>query len=729
MAIDATRWQRMEDLYHRALELPATDRVAFLERTTAGDSELRREVQSLLDETEHTLTLNTRREGTPAETTAAWGPFRLTEKIGQGAFGEVYRARDTKLDRDVALKLLYPQDESDYERMLKEARSHASVRHPNIVPIYGADRFEGRVGFWSEFVHGKTLSALLAAQGAFGPRETSLIGIELCRSLSAVHAAGLLHRDIKTSNVMREEGGRILLMDFGLSHDATRVGLFGGTPGYMAPELFAGHSASVSTDIYALGVLLYRLVTVQYPDENGRRVNLIERRPDLPPDFVRVIEKAIAPDPALRYKSVGEMMAALNAEQPKPRLKAVAAPAIAVAALAALGWWALTRQSAPTGEVYKQYQTAEDLSIRYDNPDNLEKAVGLYNAVIAKDPKFALAHAGLCRAWFLRARSMKDLTLLDKAFPECVKAKELSPQLASVFTTLSLAHTLQGKTDLAMQDLQPALDLDARSAEVQAALCALRDKQGRDTDAEQACKKAIALKPDDWRWHNQLALLYNRRGDFKRAVDQLELVVRQTPNNATGLLNLGALYIQEERFDEARSALQKSIALRPTFSAYLTLGNIEESQGRYKQAADAAAQATALNPGYFIGWGNLAAAYSLAGDREKSLSAYKRAISLAETARAQDEENPRTVVELGGYYAALGQSAQSLPLLEQAVALAPTDAEVVLKAGEAFEILGRRDRAVDLVNTAIRLGYPQSVVRRDPALAKLCRDPKFLLAN
>ena len=203
-----------------------------------------------------------RAEAPPALST--WGDFSLLARVGSGGFGEVYRAWDPQLQREVALKLLLPGavgGEAEYSAMLREARALASVRHTNIVPVHGIDRQDGRVGFWTDFVHGKTLAALLNEQGTFGAREAALICLDVAKALSAVHRAGLLHRDIKAENVMREEGGRILLMDFGLSSLERRQTDTAGTPNYMAPELFRGGPATVATDIYAMGVLLYYLVS------------------------------------------------------------------------------------------------------------------------------------------------------------------------------------------------------------------------------------------------------------------------------------------------------------------------------------------------------------------------------------------------------------------------------------------------------------------------------------
>ena len=202
-----------------------------------------------------------------------WGGFTLIEKVGEGAFGEVYRARDA-LHRDIALKLLRPRAGGTLDqiaaRMLHEGRVMARIRHANVVDVYGAEEHEGRVGLSMEFVRGRTLEALLESQGTFSAREAALIGRELCRALAATHAAGLVHRDIKARNVMREEGGRVVLMDFGAGRlrDAdgdVRPGRVTGTPLYLAPELFAGGEATIESDIYSVGILLFHLVTRSYP--------------------------------------------------------------------------------------------------------------------------------------------------------------------------------------------------------------------------------------------------------------------------------------------------------------------------------------------------------------------------------------------------------------------------------------------------------------------------------
>jgi TolB-like protein len=259
-----------------------------------------------------------------------WGELILIEELGEGSFGTVYRAHDPQLDRPVAVKFLRRNASTDEQlasRLLHEGRTLARVRHPNVVTVYGAGEHEGRIGLWMEFVRGLTLEQMLGSHGAFSAGEAGLVGYELCGALAAVHHAGLVHGDVKAQNVMREEGGRLVLMDFGAGQKRSEPGTSGrrvvGTPLYMAPEVLTGAEATVRSDVYSLGVLLYHLVTNAFPvtaaafgdlvsaHGRGEITPLQDVRPHLARPFVRVVEQAIDPDPARRFASTGQMEAAL----------------------------------------------------------------------------------------------------------------------------------------------------------------------------------------------------------------------------------------------------------------------------------------------------------------------------------------------------------------------------------------------------------------------------------
>lgn len=284
-----------------------------------------------------------------------WCQLEIRERIGQGAFGEVYRGWDTKLEREVAVKFLRPDATPAAAHALHEGRHLARVRHPGVVMVFGAEEMDGRVGIWMEHVRGHTLEDLLQERGPFTSHEAILVGIDLCRALGAVHRAGLVHRDVKTRNVVREDTGRIVLMDFGAGMDA-RSGSdshqLAGTPIYLAPEVLEGESASPQSDLYGLGVLLYRLVTRSYPiaettldalraaHTRGETTPLGEACPHLPPPFLRVVERALATDPARRFASAEQMEAVLSTALAEPRKTArrrarvVAVSAVVVLALA-----------------------------------------------------------------------------------------------------------------------------------------------------------------------------------------------------------------------------------------------------------------------------------------------------------------------------------------------------------------------------------------------------------
>src|SRR5512138_414026 len=162
----------------------------------------------------------------PSPPIGSWAQLALLEELGSGSFGVVYRAWDPHLAREVALKVVGSGSVAalDTSRVAREGRLLARLRHPNIVTVYGAAVEQGRVGLWMELIRGITLEQAIDKQGPFSAREASLVGLDVCRALTAVHRAGLLHRDVKAQNVMREDGGRIVLMDFGTGREIDAKG-------------------------------------------------------------------------------------------------------------------------------------------------------------------------------------------------------------------------------------------------------------------------------------------------------------------------------------------------------------------------------------------------------------------------------------------------------------------------------------------------------------------------
>ena len=284
----------------------------------------------------------------------AWGPLRILEEIGRGSFGRVVKAWEPRLQRQVALKLLDGVPSKSEEAVVAEARLLAQIRHDNVVTVYGADCYDGRVGFWMEYIEGRTLWQMHHQYGAFGAQEALLLAVDLCHALAAVHRAGFVHGDVKAQNVMRQVGGRIVLADFGAARLAQAASPSRPmvTPHYAAPEALLGAPPSPLSDLYSVGVLLFYLTTGEFPASggtveelrvahaSGRRTLLRDVRPDLSPSFIRVVDAATAALPEERPESAGALEALIeralgrvsvvaHTNQP-PRLAADADTSIAV---------------------------------------------------------------------------------------------------------------------------------------------------------------------------------------------------------------------------------------------------------------------------------------------------------------------------------------------------------------------------------------------------------------
>lgn len=305
-----------------------------------------------------------------------WGTMRLREIIGRGSHGIVYRALDERLNREVAVKLVRSAVQAPLVgRFLDEARLLARVRHPNVVTIHGAEIFDGQPGLWMERLEGCTLQEQVVQQGPLDAREAALVAVEVCRGLAAIHRAGVLHRDLKAENIMREPDGRVVLTDFstsGVVDDAARLA---GTPLYMAPEVLAGQPASERSDVYSTGVLTYFLLTGSLPVTGAtvddlRRAHaegiarpFFDRQPAVPRALQAIVSRALARDPSARQASAADLAAELvaflehSARRPGWHRRAVAVLALSAlltTAAVALVWRPWATGPAPTGSVVEE---------------------------------------------------------------------------------------------------------------------------------------------------------------------------------------------------------------------------------------------------------------------------------------------------------------------------------------------------------------------------------------
>src|SRR5271169_875102 len=266
--------------------------------------------------------------------------YVIEQKLGEGGMGVVYRARDEKLQRDVALKFLdlVPTGSSaSHARALQEARAISALNHPNICTVYEVAEVDGRPFIAMEFVEGRPLSLEIPSLG-LALDQVERYGFQLADALAHAHSRGVIHRDLKAANVIVTPSGRLKVLDFGISRrfEPGRVGdgttvldqswdsqhTFTGTLPYIAPEILKGQEADVRSDIWSLGVMLYEMAAGQRPFRGSTAFELSaailrERAPEisppLPPVLKSVIDKSLNKDPGQRYQSAGEVRAALEA--------------------------------------------------------------------------------------------------------------------------------------------------------------------------------------------------------------------------------------------------------------------------------------------------------------------------------------------------------------------------------------------------------------------------------
>src|SRR5215467_7117464 len=350
------RWKNVEQIFHAALERAPEERPEFLNSACLGDSELRREVESLLDETSKDSSFiepplirhpsGVLEFGQPKSLTGGeLNHYRIGPLVGQGGMAEVYRARDTRLNRDVAIKVLHAEylfDRERLERFHREAQVLAAVNHPNIASVYGFEEANGICALVLELVEGETLSERIARQPEM-PVEIILdIASQIAAALDAPHSKGIIHRDLKPSNIKITPGGMVKVLDFGIAKllqssdeesdrptTISRHNVVLGTVAYMSPEQARGWAIDTRTDIWAFGCVLYEMLAGIPAFQGETPTDIVVKIASEEPDWgrlsgagttsltlQRIARKCLQKVSTSRYQSVRELAADIDAARP-----------------------------------------------------------------------------------------------------------------------------------------------------------------------------------------------------------------------------------------------------------------------------------------------------------------------------------------------------------------------------------------------------------------------------
>lgn len=424
--MNSERLKQVENLYHAALELPPSERESFIHQKCGADEDLRRELESLLDvkkssyeffeEPPLSLAAEMFSEGEAHANLVGkeLSHFKIIKLLGAGGMGEVYLAEDTKLQRQIALKVVTSRFESDVERIKrfkKEARAVSALNHPNILTIYSIEETDNASFIATEYIEGQTLRERIAEKKLHW-QDAVKIAIQITGALKTAHSVGIIHRDIKPANIMIRRDGIVKVLDFGLAKlngpvsrdaetiDQTAPNRLLGTINYMSPEQALGEEVDERTDIFSFGVVLYEMLSGVTPFAGpsdaaiyNATINkvlppLSESNAAIPPELDEIVKCAMEKDRTRRYQSFSELRADLKSilrdsqtesfdgaatklhmrpiktteiAAPKPRRSPLwlIAPALILLAAAAVIYWKYFYTGGSTGNAVSHFQTVK----------------------------------------------------------------------------------------------------------------------------------------------------------------------------------------------------------------------------------------------------------------------------------------------------------------------------------------------------------------------------------
>jgi tetratricopeptide (TPR) repeat protein len=611
----AERWALLKSLFDQALDLEDGDRVKFVRAACAGDAALERSLSGLLKHHEAASSVlagpmltpermaeivsSGLRTFVPGEIVAR--RFRIEQFLAEGGMGEVYSAKDLELSEMVALKTIRPVLASD-DRVLagfkQEIQLARKVTHRNVSRVYDLFRHEidldgvrRTIVFLSmELLRGETLAERIHRVGRFRSEEAQRVAAQLIGGLQAAHTAGIIHGDFKSANVALVADGegpgreRVVIMDFGLagtqsSLDEAASAGFRGTPAYAAPEQVENGTITAASDIYALGVVLFEMISGALPLQGKTPMETAQLRllrgapplrtaaPDAPLVWERTVDACLARDPAKRPVSAAEVGARLTGRYERRRRLRAIATGICAAGLAGGGvyWAGLPHRPAAAAQ-----SAADSARVKLENntTTGLREAIGDYQRAIQLDPKWAQAWAELAYAYAMgaNAKQVPAATASVEARAAALQAIRLDKRSTKAFGALGWVQSLDfDEWPKAEANLRRALALNTADAQVHYWLGVHLRKKGQFADAETEDRQGLALshQADPAIWC-ELAFLYWTSGELDRMEQFMKELLVAYPNFGLTRFLEARLLKEQGKFEEALAELRFAESLQYT---------------------------------------------------------------------------------------------------------------------------------------------------------------------
>ncbi|MDZ4798550.1 MAG: tetratricopeptide repeat protein, partial [Bryobacteraceae bacterium] len=377
-------------------------------------------------------------------------------------------------------------------------------------------------------------------------------------------------------------------------------------------------------------------------------------------------------------------------------------------------------------DAFAAYLEARGFMARFEVPGsgNLDKAIAAYERATERDPKFALAWAGLGEAWWRRSRAGGGKEAADKARSSAERGVQLGPNLAMTHAILGAVYSTAGKQEEATAELRKALRISPENADAARELARLLARAGRRKDAEASYLASIRSRPTDWYGYLLLGLFYYSGEQYQEAEAALKRAIKLAPANEIALRDLGGIYMVQGRYPEALEALQRSLKNHQASRTYMSLATTYFYMHRFREASTAGETAVDLDPSRHDHWGNLGIFYKWTpGSESRSEAALRKAVELAEKRLLGTPGDSSVYADLAEYRARLGDKAGSMAAIEKIPQAARQG--VASRLAIAYELCGNRTQAVEFLRSTVKNAATLSLIRDDPDLAGLWADARF----
>jgi serine/threonine protein kinase len=637
--------------------------------------------------------------------------------------GDVYLARDTNLDREVALKLISPKltdDAQALKRMQREARVLASLDHPNIVTIYAVEKSEAQHFLTMELVRGTQLADLIPEKG-FSCERFLEVAVPLTDAVSAAHEQGIVHRDLNPANVMIAESGQVKVLDFGLATpregrpdvdldeetgELLSKDLAVGTAPYASPEQIRGIPADARSDVFSLGIVFYEMLTGERPFRSGPLPDVItsiltdepptlaRMRPDLPRSLSRIIDECLEKDPDMRHGSATRLKEDLE------RVKVVAGldrheaqPSIAVLPFADM--------SAEQDQAYFCEGIAEEIINVLSHVKHMQVA-SRTSSFLYRNQLADIREIG---------KKLNVSNILEGSVRKSGDTIRITVQLINVADGY---HLWSANFDRRIEDIFAIQDEISQSVAQ-----ALQVKLSSGEEYQLRASRTNSVEAFDYYLRGRKSFFEQRRRGIDRGLQMFMLAIKHDPDYALAHAGISDchsyLYMigepTAEHLQSADAASRKALQLSPELAeAHVSRGLALSIARRHGEAELAFEAAIRLNPGLFDAYYFYARDAVARGDRERSCRLFERASELC----PEDYQAPllaaQAHADLGREAAAIAARRQGLHVAEQVLEMNPADVRALYLGANALVALGEREKALEWASLALSMDPEESMV-------------------